>query len=141
MLYRVIIAAETVGSTGVSTLSLAQILGVVPGAIVVQRLEGVEQRNRRDHITSGLMFFDGWCLHGMEGRRTDVDRLVRRLSEDRRLKNLRVLSDKPIAERSFSETMTLCDNPRRMLAAVQLSDLAGITGYQAEQIVELKQAA
>ena len=129
MLYRVIIAAETVGSTGVSTLSLAQILGVS------------ERNNRRDHITSGLMFLDGWCLHGIEGRRTDVDRLVRRLLEDRRLKNLRVLIDKPITERSFSEAMTLCDNPRGMLAAVHLSDLAEITAYQAEQILELKQAA
>lgn len=129
MLYRVIIAAETVGSTGVSTLSLAQILGVS------------ERNNRRDHITSGVMFLDGWCLHGMEGRRTDVDRLIRRMSEDRRLKNLRILVDKPIAERSFSEAMTLCDDPRRIMAAIHLSDLAEITGYQAEQIVGLKQAA
>lgn len=129
MLYRVIIAAETVGSTGVSTLSIAQILGVS------------ERNNRRDDITSGLMLLDGWCLHGMEGRRVDLDRLLRRLSEDRRLKNLRVLIDKPIAERSFTETMTLCDNPRGTLAAIHLSDLAGITGYQAEQIVGLKQAA
>lgn len=129
MLYRVIIAAETVGSTGVSTLSLAQILGVS------------ERNNRRDHITSGLMFLDGWCLHGMEGFRADVDRLLRRMSEDRRLRNLRILVDKPIAERSFSETMTLCDDPRRVMAAIHLSDLAAITGYQAEQIVGFKQAA
>ena len=129
MLYRVIIAAETVGSTGVSTLSLAQILGVS------------ERNNRRDQITSGLMFLDGWCLMGMEGRRSDVERLLRRLSEDRRMKNLRVLSDKPIATRSFSEPMTLCDDPRAMVGAVGLADLAEITGYQAEQIVELKQAA
>ena len=129
MLYRVIIAAETVGSTGVSTLSLAQILGVS------------ERNNRRDQITSGVMFLDGWCVHGIEGRRPDVDRVVRRLSEDRRLKNLRVLSDKPIAARSFSEPMTLCQDPRAMVRAIGLSDLAEITGYQAEQIVELKQAA
>lgn len=129
MLYRVIIAAETVGSTGVSTLSLAQILGVS------------ERNNRRDHITSGLMFLDGWCLMGMEGRRPDVERLLRRLSEDRRMKNLRILSDKPIAERSFSQPILLCDDPRAMAGAVGLADLAEITGYQAERIVELKQAA
>ena len=123
------IVAETVGSTGVSTLSLAQILGVS------------ERNNRRDQITSGVMFLDGWCVHGIEGRRPDVDRLVRRLSEDRRLKNLRVLSDKPIAARSFSEPIILCQDPRAMVRAIGLSDLAEITGYQAEQIVELKQAA
>lgn len=129
MLYRVIIAAETVGSTGVSTLSIAQILGVS------------ERNNRRDQITSGVMFLDGWCLHGMEGRRADLDRLLRRLSEDRRLRNLRVLIDKPIAERSFTEALTLCDNPRGMLAAVHLADLAEITANHAERIVELKDAA
>lgn len=129
MLYRVIIAAETVGSTGVSTLSIAQILGVS------------ERNNRRDQITSGVMFLDGWCLHGIEGRRADVDRLLRRLSEDRRLKNLRVLIDKPIAERSFTEPMALCDNPRGMLAAVHLADLAEVTANHAERIVDLKYAA
>ena len=129
MLYRVIIAAETVGSTGVSTLSIAQILGVS------------ERNNRRDHVTSAVMFLDGWCLHGMEGQRADLDRLVRRLSEDRRLKNLRVLVDKPIAARSFCEPMTLCDDPRAMIGAVGLSDLAGVTGYHAEQLVGLKLAA
>jgi len=129
LLYRVIIAAETVGSTGVSTLSIAQILGVS------------ERNNRRDHVTSAIMFLDGWCLQGMEGHRADLDRLLRRLSEDRRLKNLRVLVDKPVAERSFTEAMLLCDNPRGMLAAVHLADLAEITANHAERIVELKYAA
>ncbi|MGV3578604.1 MAG: BLUF domain-containing protein [Brevundimonas sp.] len=112
-----------------STLSLAQILGVS------------ERNNRRDQITCGLMFLDGWCLHGMEGRRADLDRLLRRLSEDRRLKNVRVVVDKPIQARSFTEPMALCDNPRGMLAAVHLSDLAEVTANHAERMVELKQAA
>lgn len=129
MLYRVIIAAETVGSTGVSTLSIAQILGVS------------ERNNRRDDVTSAVMFLNGWCLQGLEGRRPDVDRVVARLSADRRLKNLRVLVDKPIRERSFCEPMTLCDNPRGMLAAVHLADLAEVTANHAERMVELKQAA
>lgn len=129
MLYRVIIAAETVGSTGVSTLSIAQILGVS------------ERNNRRDHVTSAVMFLDGWCLQGIEGRRPDVDRLVRRLTEDRRLKNLRILVDKPIKERSFAEAMSFCDNPRGMLAAVHLADLAEVTANHVERMIELKQAA
>ena len=129
MLFRIVFAAETVGSTGVSTLSLAQILGVS------------ERNNRRDQITSGLMFHDGWCLQGIEGRRADLDRLMRRMSEDRRLRNIKVLIDKPIRARSFCHALALCDDPRAMLAAVHLADLAEITGYQAEQIVEMKQAA
>lgn len=129
MLYRVIFAAETVGSTGVSTLSIAQILGVS------------ERNNRRDHVTSAVMFLDGWCLQGIEGRRPDVDRLVRRLTEDRRLKNLRILVDKPIKERSFAEAMSFCDNPRGMLAAVHLADLAEVTANHVERMIELKQAA
>ncbi len=100
-----------------------------------------ERNNRRDDVTSAVMFLDGWCLQGMEGRRPDVDRLVRRLSEDRRLKNLRVLIDKPIAERSFTETMLLCDDPRGMLAAVHLADLAEVTANHAERMVQLKYAA
>ena len=129
MLFRVIIAAETVGSTGVSTLSIAQILGVS------------ERNNRRDQLTTCVMFLDGWCLHGMEGRRPDVDRLLHRLSEDRRLKNLRILVDKPIAERAFSEPMSLYNDPRAGLKAVGLSDLAEITGNQAELVIGLKLAA
>ena len=129
MLHRVIIAAQTVGSTGVSTLSIAQILGVS------------ERNNRRDQVTSAVMFLDGWCLQSIEGRRPDVDRVVSRLSADRRLKNLRIVVDRPIAQRSFCEPMTLCDDPRGMLAAVHLADLAEVTANHAERMVELKQAA
>lgn len=129
VLHRVIIAAETVGSTGVSTLSLAQILGVS------------ERNNRRDHVTSALMLVDGWCVQAFEGSRADVDRLLRRMSEDRRMKNLRVIADRPIAVRGFHEPVCLCQDPRGMAEAVGVSDLAEITGRQAEQIVELKLAA
>ena len=129
MLHRVILAAETVGSTGVSTLSIAQILGVS------------ERNNRRDHITSALMFLDGWCLQAIEGRRADVDRLVRRMREDRRLTNLKVVVDKAIAGRSFHEALCLCDDPRAMADSVGLADLAEVTGHHAERMVELKQAA
>ncbi|MFC5344999.1 BLUF domain-containing protein [Brevundimonas staleyi] len=129
MLHRVIIAAETVGSTGVSTLSIAQILGVS------------ERNNRRDQVTSAVMFLNGWCLQGIEGRRPDVDRVVSRLSADRRLKNLRILVDKPIKARSFAEPMSFCNDPRGMLAAVHLADLAEVTANHAERMIELKQAA
>lgn len=129
MLYRLIYASEAVGSTGASTLSVAQILGV---AIT---------NNRRDHITSAVMFHDGWCLQGIEGSRQDVDRLMRRIREDRRHRDIRVLSDKPIAGRSFPEPMALCDNPAAMLRLIGVENMASVTAYDAERIVQLKQAA
>ena len=96
MLYRLIYLSEAVGSTGVSTLSLAQILGIA------------ERNNRRDRITSGIMFYEGFCLHAIEGARVDIDRLMGRLREDPRHKNIRVLIDKPIAARRYCEPMGLC---------------------------------
>jgi len=124
-----IIASETVGSIGSSMLSVAQILGAA------------ERNNRRDDITSGMMFHNDWCLQAMEGRRVDLDRLMGRLREDRRLKNIRVLVDRPITARRFSEPMHLCDDPAAMLKAIGSPELAGITAFEAERIVELKQAA
>lgn len=129
MLHRAIIAAETVGSTGVSTLSIAQILGVS------------ERNNRRDEITSVLMLLDGWCLQAVEGRRADLDRLIARMTADRRLNHLRILVDKPIADRSFVEPMSFCTDPRGALKAVGVDGLAQVTGQDAEQMVDLRQAA
>jgi hypothetical protein len=129
VLFRLIYAAETVGSTGSSTLSLAQILG------------GATVNNRRDNITSAVMFHDGWCLQGMEGSRPDIDRLMRRVREDRRLRNIRVLSDKPVPDRRFGEPMGLCDDPVAMLKAIGVATMADVTAYDADRIVELKQAA
>lgn len=129
MLYRLIYAAETVGSTGSSTLSVAQILGAAT------------VNNRRDNITSAVMFHDGWCLQGIEGSRQDVDRVMRRIRDDRRLNNIRIVSDKPVAERRFPEPMALCDDPAAMLRAIGVANMSEITAYDADRIVELKQAA
>jgi hypothetical protein len=129
VLHRLIYASETVGSTGVSILSVAQILGAAT------------VNNRRDNITSAVMFHDGWCLQGIEGARQDVDRLMLRIREDRRHKSIRILSDKPVAARSFPEAMALCDDPAAMLGAIGVANLAEVTAYHAERIVELKQAA
>ena len=129
MLYRLIYVSEAVGSTGVSTQSIAQILGIA------------ERNNRRDRITSGVIFHDGWCLHAIEGARVDVDRLMGRLRADRSHRNIRVLVDKPIAVRRFCEPMGLCDDPLAILKAIGSPDMGTITGYEAERIVDIKQAA
>lgn len=129
MLYRLIYASKAVGSTGASTLSIAQILGAAL------------TNNRRDNLTSAVMFHDGWCLQGIEGSRQDIDRLMKRIREDRRHEQIRVLSDKPIAERRFSEPMALCPDPAGMLQAIGAREMASVTAYDAERIVEYKQAA
>ncbi len=129
MLFRVIIASQMAGSAGSSILSVAQILGVS------------ERNNRRDDITSGLLFHDGWCLHGMEGRRSDLDRLLGRLAQDPRLGNTRLLVDQPITRRRFCEPITLCDDPESLLKTIGSPELASITAYEAERIVEFKKAA
>jgi len=129
LLYRIIIASETVGSTGISVLSIAQILGIS------------ERNNRRDEITSGVLFHDGWCLQAMEGRRADLDRLLRRLREDRRLHNIRVLSDRPIVARRFCLPMGIADDPEGMLRLIGSPELASITGPDVERMLDYKLAA
>lgn len=129
MLYRVIIAAETVGSTGASTLSIAQILGVS------------ERNNRRDGITSCMMFHQGYMMQVIEGARVDIDRLLRRLGEDRRLQGLKVLVDKPVAERAFTDGVSLCGDAQTMLSAVGQPCLSLLSAYEAERMLDLRQAA
>lgn len=129
MLYRLIYASEAVGTTGISTLSIATILGA---AIA---------NNRRDSITSAVMFHQGRCLQGIEGSRVDVDRLMSRLQQDPRHRNLRVLSDKLVSARRFMEPMELCDDPAAMLRAIGVADMASVTAYDADRIVEYKLAA
>ncbi len=117
------------GSAGASTLSLAQILGVS------------ERNNRRDDITSGLLFHEGWCLHAMEGSRGDLDRLLRRLREDGRIATLRVVVDQPISRRRFCQPISLCENPEALLRMIGSPELARITAYDAGRIVEFRKAA
>jgi hypothetical protein len=129
LLHRIILAGELVGTAGTTVLSVAQILGVS------------ERNNRRDDITSGMLLHGGWCLHAMEGRRTDLDRLMGRLREDRRLTSIRLVVDQPIRERRFCDPVSLCDDPEALLKAFGSPDLSRITAYEAERIVELKKAA
>lgn len=129
MLYRVIYASEAVGATGVSTLSIAQILG------------NAERNNRRDHITSCVMFHQGHILQAIEGSRVDVDRLIRRLLADPRHSGLRILIDTPIAERVLDEPMGLCGDPAVMLEKLGLPCLSNITAREAEIMFEYRKAA
>lgn len=124
MLYRVIYAAETLGATGTSLLSLAQILGVS------------ERNNARDEITSRMLIHDGQVLQAAEGRRADLDRLKKRLTADPRLGELRTISERPISVRSFTETMGLRRLPQDSAQEVLAGrPLWALTPSEAEQLL------
>ena len=129
MLHRLFYASEAVGATGATTLSIAQILGVS------------ERNNRRDHLTSCVMFHQGHILQAIEGGRADLDRLIRRLLEDRRHSGLRILIDTPITARRLDEPMGLCADPVALLDRLGLNCLSRITGTEAEVLLELRKAA
>lgn len=129
MLHRVIYASEAVGVTGTSTLSIAQILGVS------------ERNNRRDHLTSCVMFHQGHILQAIEGARADVDRLIRRLLDDPRHAGLRILIDTPINARRIDEPMGLCGNAAALLNRVGLNCLSRVTANEAEALLDIRKAA
>ena len=129
MLHRVIYASEAVGVTGTSTLSIAQILGVS------------ERNNRRDHLTSCVMFHQGHILQAVEGARVDVDRLIRRLLDDPRHSGLRILIDTPINARRIDEPMGLCGDPAALLDRVGLNCLSRVTANEAEALLDIRKAA
>ena len=129
MLHRVIYASEAVGATGASTLSIAQILGVSEG------------NNRRDHLTSCVMFHEGHILQVIEGARVDIDRLMRRLLEDARHSGLRILVDTPIGARRIHEPMGLCGDPAALLNRIGLPCLSRVTAREAEVLLDLRKAA
>lgn len=129
MLHRVIYASEAVGVTGISTLSIAQILGIA------------ERNNRRDHITSCVMFHQGHFLQVVEGARVDLDRLLKRLRVDPRHTSLRVLLDAPVTTRAIDDAMCLCGDAPSMLQAVGLSCLSLMSANDAERLLDIRKAA
>lgn len=88
-LFRIVYVSEATGSVGFGLMPLIDIIGVS------------EQNNRRDHLTGVLMRHDGRFLQILEGARADLNRVMARVSKDRRHDNLRILSDQPILERLF----------------------------------------
>lgn len=129
MLHRLIYASEAVGATGVSTLSIAQILGVS------------EANNRRDNLTAAVMFHRGHIVQAIEGARVDIDRLMRRLLADRRHSGLRILVDTPITARILRDPISVCPDPAAMLRSIGVAEISRLTANEAEALLETKTAA
>jgi hypothetical protein len=66
---------------------------------------------------------------------------MRRILVDPRHTDLRVLSDRPVAERRLPEPMRLCDDPASMLAQLGLPSLSRLTAREAEALLDLRKAA
>lgn len=115
VLQRAIYISDAVGEAGSNLVSLAQILGVS------------DANNRRDHLTGVLAFHRGQFIQAVEGKRADLDRLIRRLKADPRHTNLRFLTDGPIKARRHGLTpmlhVALDAHARVMLGDAPLSGL------------------
>ena len=129
MLHRVIYASEAVGATGVSTLSIAQILGES------------DRNNRRDRVSGCLMFHEGHILQALEGERADLDRLMRRIIADPRHTGVRILSDMPIPARRLHEPMSLCGDPAALLEKIGLPCISRLSADEAEALLDIRKAA
>ncbi|WP_428153049.1 BLUF domain-containing protein [Brevundimonas sp.] len=116
MLYRVVFVSEMIGATGRDVQSVAEILGVS------------ERNNRRDEISSAMMFHEGEAAQMAEGARGDLDRLLARLSRDPRHRNIRILEDRPVMQRRMRDSARLCAltdiQARDILYGRRLSDLS-----------------
>ena len=123
------LTAELVGLAGRSTPSLAQILGVS------------DANNRRDHVCSLMLLHEGRMVQVLEGAPADLERLLRRMQADLRLKNLRVLADQPIRARILTEAAGYCLQPERTLAKIGLADLELFTVGDVEALLEYRKAA
>ena len=91
MLQRAIYVSDAVNGAGSDLQSLAEILGVS------------DANNRRDRLTGVLLHHDGRFLQAIEGRRGDLDRLIRKLKADPRHTNLRFLTDGPLEGRRHGD--------------------------------------
>ena len=70
----------------------------------ISELLGVSQRNNvREGLTGALAVNDGWFLQVIEGPAAALDRLVRRLGDDRRHTGIEILSRRPVSGRLFPD--------------------------------------
>ena len=116
LLYRLVFVSEMIDGIGTDVQSVAEILGAS------------ERNNRRDEISSAMMFYEGEAAQMAEGARGDLDRLLTRLSKDPRHRNIRILEDRPVMQRRMRDWARLCAltdlQAQDILCGRRLSDLS-----------------
>ncbi len=107
---------------------------------IAEILGAAHHNNRRDEITAALLIHEGEAVQMVEGARVDLDRLIGRLKSDPRRAGLRILSDRPVAQRRLTEPARLCvvpggaaDTPLRgrRLSDIPVETLERILGAEA----------
>ena len=129
MLRRVVYTSRSIGRAGLSTVSLAHILGAG------------DRNNRRDQITSGLVVHGDRILQVLEGPAHEVGRALARIQADPRHTDVDVVVDTTAMRRLSTEAIALCDDPEAFLRAVSLPCLSLMTAEVAEAFVERRLAA
>ena len=77
----------------------------------------------------------------VEGQRSDLDRLMRRMQADLRMTGLRILSETRISSRTLTEPSGYCPHPAETLARIGLADLELLTVRDVEAMLEYRLAA
>jgi len=126
---RIVFTSRSIGAAGLSTVSLAHILGAG------------ERNNRRDQVASGMVVHGDRILQALEGPAREVGRTLERIQADPRHTEVDVLVDTIVASRTLNEPMVLCDDPEAFLRAVKLPCLSLVTPEVAEAVLERRLAA
>lgn len=129
MLRRVVLTSRSIGAAGLSTVSLAHVLGAG------------ERNNRRDQIVSGMVIHGDRILQALEGPALEVGRTVQRIQADPRHTDVEVLVDATVSSRTLTDPMVLCEDSEAFLRTVNLSCLSLMTPEMAEAVLERRLAA
>lgn len=129
MLRRVVFTSRSIGAAGLSTVSLAHILGAG------------ERNNRRDQVGSGMVIHGDRILQALEGTAHEVGRTLERIKADPRHTDVEIIVDAVVTSRTLTEPMVLCDDPEAFLRAVKLPCLSLVTPEMAEAVLERRLAA
>lgn len=129
MLRRVVYMSRSIGTSGLSTVSLAHILGAG------------ERNNRRDQICAAMVIHGDRILQALEGPPGEVGRALDRIKADPRHTDVQIIVDCAADRRSVMEPMHLCSDPEAFLRAIGVPCLSLVTGDVAEAYVERRLAA
>lgn len=129
VLRRIVFSSRSIGAGGLSTVSLAHILGAA------------ERNNRRDQITGGMVLHGDRILHAMEGPALEIGRAMARIHADPRHTEVQVLVDQTVAVRALAEPMRLCDDPEAFLAGLNVRTLDEVTAEAAQAELDRRLAA